>query len=210
MEGFSEAGEAPSQLTPADQVPEERQVHAYLNGQHRVMDIDEARSLGFTIVDLSDDWVPYIFWSRTPGKQDHKPNAHLDTYVDLANDRIDVDGVALSKWERNYLEVYGIPPSLGVLRRRFLADEEKRCFGQLDLSVFKEGYHGPVKLVDPVGSARELKKYHGARADYRKALREARVRTLEALMARAEHRKVAKKFQRYDWRRSGRPQATRR
>jgi hypothetical protein len=187
-------------LTPPEQVPPARQVHAYIDGNHRVMDIDEARSLGLTIVDLSDDWVPYIFWSRTPGKDDYKPNAHLDAYVDLANDRIDVDGVALSKWERNYLEVYGIPPSLGVLRKRFLDDEQRQCYRELDLSVFKEGYHGPIKLTDPKGSEREMKKYYGARNAYRKALRKARVRTLEALLAKRAHLTVAKKYQRFHWR----------
>ena len=188
------------QLTPPEQIPAERRVHAYLDGQHRVMDIDQARSLGLTVVDLSDDWVPFIFWSRTPGKEDYKPNAYLDTYVDLANDRIDVDGVALSKWERNYLEVYGIPPSLSVLRRRFVEDEQKACFEKLDLGVFKEGYHGPIKLADPAGSERELRRYHAARAAYRAALRKARVRTLEALLKKPAYRKVAENYQRYDWR----------
>jgi hypothetical protein len=193
------ASSAPT-LTPPEQIPPERRVHAYIDGAHRVMDIDDARSLGLTVVDLSDDWVPYIFWSTTPGKEDHKANDYLDTYVDLANDRIDVDGVALRSWERNYLEVYGIPPSLSVLRRRFVEDEQKACFKQLDLSVFHEGYHGPIKIVDPQGCEAEQRRYYAARAAYRAALRKARVRTLEALLRKPAFRKVAEKYQRYSWR----------
>ena len=187
-------------LLPPEQIPPERRVEAYVDGVHRVMDIDDARSLGLTIVDLSDDWVPYIFWSRTPGKDDYKPNAYIDNYIDLANDRIDLDGIALSKWERNYLEVYGIPPTLSVLRKRFVEDEQKACFREIDLSAFGEGYHGPIKLADPVGSERELRKYHAVRLEYRKALRKAGVRTLAALLARPAYRRVAESFQRYDWR----------
>ena len=187
-------------LTPAEQVPADRRVHAYLDGAHRVMDIDEARSLGLTVVDLSDDWVPYIFWSQTPGSEDYKPNDHLDTYVDLANDRIDVDGVALSSWERNYLEVYGIPPSLGVLRKRFIDDEKKACYSEIDLGVFREGYHGPIKIADPTGSERELRRYRAAKNEYRKALRKARVRTLEALLKKPAFRRIAERYQQHDWR----------
>jgi hypothetical protein len=163
------------------------------------MDIDDARSFGLTIVDLSDDWVPYIFWSRTPGKDDYKKNDFLDDYVDLANDRIDVDGVALSKWERNYLEVYGVPPSLSVLRRRFLEDEQKECFRTLNLDLFKE-YFGPIRINDPQSSERELKRYHAARAAFQRALHQARVKTLEQLLKRPEHRKVAEAYQAAHWR----------
>jgi hypothetical protein len=186
-------------LTPPDQISPERRVSAYIDGVSRTMEIDEARSLGFTIVDLSDDWVPYIFWSRTPGKDDYKVNRYLDTYVDLANDRIDVDGVALQSWEHNYHEVYGIPPSLGVLRKRFVEEEQRPCFKELDGAFLVEAYHGPVRVGEPKASERLDRRYKALRRDYKKALRKARVRTLEALLAKRKYRKLAERYQRVRW-----------
>ena len=193
------AGVAP-RFTPPDQVKPERRVFAYVDGQRRVMDIDEARSVGLTVVDLSDDWVPYLFWSQTPGEDDYKENDYVDAYIRLANDEIDVNGASLRRGRRNYLEVYGIPPTLSVLRRRFLEDEKKSCYADLDYQLFSE-YHGPVRIVDPRGSKRLDRRYHKARAAYRAALRAARVRTLEALLEKPAHAKVARRYQRYRWQR---------
>jgi hypothetical protein len=190
-----------SRVTRTADVPADRRVWAYVDGQRRAMDIDDARSYGLTIVDLSDDWVPYIFWSRTPAKDkdDYKENDFLDDYADLANDRIDVDGVALAKWEHNYFEVYGVPPSLSVLRRRFMEDETRECYKSLDYGVFKE-YFGPVRITDPQSSERELKKYNVAKVAFGKALRQARVKTLEQLLKIAAHKKVAETYQAANWR----------
>ncbi len=189
----------PQPVAP-ETIPPERRVWAFVDGVHRVMDMDQARAYGLTIVDLSDDWVPYIFWSQTPGMDDYKKNNYMQTYIELANDKIDVDGVALRKWQRNYLEVYGIPPTLGVLRRRLLEDEQKECYQSLNLDVFKEGYYGPVRIVDPKGSEREQKRYFSARGNYKKALRKARVRTLDQLLTHKKHRRVAEKYRKYHWR----------
>ena len=182
----------------AASIPPERRVHAYIKGVHRLMDIDEARSYGFTIVDLSDDWVPYIFWSQTPGSDENLPNDYADRFVDLANDRIDLDGGKLASWERNYLEVYGIPPTLSVVRKRFDEDDQRGCFAKLDRSLFAE-YHGPVRVADPQGSARLRRRYFSARANYKKALRQARVRSLEQLLKRPAYAKVARTYQQLNW-----------
>jgi hypothetical protein len=171
-----------------------------VEGVRRVMDIDDARSLGLTIVDLSDDWAPYIFWPETPGMKDYKENAYLASYVALANDRIDVDGVALPRSGHNFHEVYGIPPTLSVLRRRFLRDEGQSCYGGLDLKHFAQ-YHGPLRVVDPAGSAQIEKRYQQAHAAYRQALRLSRVKTLEALLASSQHKRVAQIYRQAAWRR---------
>jgi hypothetical protein len=185
--------------SPAPQIPADRRVWAYVDGARRAMDIDDARARGLTIVDLSDDWVPFIFWSRTPGKDDYKENDFLDDYVDLANDRIDVDGVALPRWDHNYFEVYGVPPSFSVLRRRFFEDEKKECFKPLNYALFKE-YFGPIRIVEPQGSERELKRYQATKVAYTRALKKAHVKTLAALLKTAEHRKTAEAYQAASWR----------
>lgn len=203
LPGASSAS-APGTATPLDSGTTEESsanepVWAYLDGAYRRMDIETARSFGFTIVDLSDDWVPFIFWSQTPGKDDLKPNQYASNYVDLANDRIDVNGDPLAEWDRNYLEVYGIPPTLAVLRRRLVEAEQKSCFRELDLEVFRE-YHGPVDALGRAGLTRLQRQYTAARAAFRKALRAARARSLEELLQHDKYAGVAREYQRLHWR----------
>jgi hypothetical protein len=77
--------------------------------------IAQAEARGYTVIDLGDSWVPYIFTHQTPGTEDRSENAYASRYVDLANDRTDHDGDALADHEHNYLELYGIPPTLSVV-----------------------------------------------------------------------------------------------
>lgn len=185
---------------PPEEVAPERRVWAYLDGQRRAMDLDDARRLGFTIIDLSDDWAPIIFWSQTPGEAESKPNAYLDDYLALANDRIDLDGARLRRGQRNYLEVYGIPPALGVLHQRWLEEQNKSCFAALDLSVFRD-YHGPVRVVDEASSARLEKQYQQARAAFLAAQQASGQRNLERLLLDRTHRRSAEAYRRLQWQR---------
>ena len=196
---------AAARFTPRAKIKPGRLVWAYVDGVRKAMDVDEARSLGLTIVDLSDDWVPYIFWSQSPGKDDYSPNAYLDTFIELANDRIDGDGVALEKHQRNYLEVYGIPPTLGVLRKRFLDDEKNACFKDLKFDLFDIDFeqfkrYRAIRITSAAGSRRELKRWRRARTAFKKALRKARVKTLEQLEKKGKYRTVANNWRRYRWR----------
>ncbi|MCK5798019.1 MAG: hypothetical protein KAI47_12575 [Deltaproteobacteria bacterium] len=188
----------PPHFMPRSQIKADRLVWAYLDGKKRAMDVDEARAYGFTIVDLSDDWVPYIFWSQTPGKEDYKANRYLSTYVDLANDRIDVDGGRLRKGSHKYMEVYGIPPALSVIQKRFSEDEKKSCYRHLNYKLFEE-YFGPVRIVDRPSSKRLRRRYISAKAQFKKARRATRRASLEQLLQNKKWRKVARKYQRLRW-----------
>ncbi len=95
-------------------LPEERQV-----------DADAARARGLTVVDLSDAWAPSILDGA----------GYRSVFTALAADRGDGDGQPLASGERNYLELYGIPPALSVLRRRFLTDARGACARAFDADV---------------------------------------------------------------------------
>jgi hypothetical protein len=110
----------------------ERRALQVVGGQDRRVDADEARKRGLTLVDLSDDFAPYIFQDGKAGNGAPLPNRYRSVFVGLANDRTDGDGEALPPGERNYLELYGVPPSLSVLRKRFLEDAGRQCEGQVD------------------------------------------------------------------------------
>jgi len=83
------------------------------------MDIGEAEARGYTVIDLSDNWVPYILSNKTAGADDATENTYASTYVDLANNRVDHWGDALEPTDRNYLELYGIPSTLTVLQQEW-------------------------------------------------------------------------------------------
>lgn len=135
------------------------------------MAVAEARAAGLLVVDLGDEWVPFIFSEQDPGGE-HKPNPYRKVFTTLANNRATPDELFLEsadgqravlaaaglppitrkapptpeqtralnaarrvlrgeRW-RNYLEVYGIPPTLSVLRTRLEEDRGRTCYDQVD------------------------------------------------------------------------------
>jgi hypothetical protein len=102
----------------------------------RELPIAQAEARGYTVIDLGDAWVPYIFTHQTPGLEDRSENAYASRYVDLANDLTDHDGDALADHEHNYLELYGIPPTLSVVL------DEWRELPAIEQCLSEAGYEG--------------------------------------------------------------------
>jgi hypothetical protein len=120
-------GPDPDALPAATDLPPERRAIQVVNGEERVVDADAARAHGLTLVDLGDDWAPSILDDgKGPGGA-VLPNHYRAIFTGLAADRKDGDGQPLEPGEKNYLELYGVPPTLGVLRSRFLADAARTC-----------------------------------------------------------------------------------
>jgi hypothetical protein len=117
---------------PEAALPAERRAIQVVAGQERLVDAELAVERGLTLVDLSDGWAPIIFQDGKAADGGLLPNRYRAVFVGLANDRSDGDGQALPPGERNYLELYGIPPSLSVLRARFLADAARTCEASVD------------------------------------------------------------------------------
>jgi hypothetical protein len=131
-------------------------------------------------IDLSDDWAPFIFQDMQGPDGQPLPNRYRSVYVGLANDRGDDDGQPLPAGAHNYLELYGIPPSLSVLRARFLDDKKRDC-SSVDLTKL-----AAVKSIPP----REAKVYARAAAKLGQQLRalekERKKRKLDSLEALAQ------------------------
>jgi hypothetical protein len=170
-------------LPAATELPPERRAIQVVGGAERTVDAEAARARGLTVVDLSDAWLPSVLDDH-PGPQKGNAtttlvNPYHAIYLGLAADRTDGDGQPLAAGERNYLEMYGIPPSLSVLRRRFLEDARRDCGGSFD----------PEKLlaVDEVRTwgasteAKELAKQAARAARVEAARVAAGAPTLEAL-----------------------------
>jgi hypothetical protein len=94
---------------------------------------DNARRDGLTVVDLSDDWLPYIF-SEEPGK----PQPLRPYLVDLANGRFR-SGSAYSRARADrFFEAFGIFPTLNSLRRRLADKKRHACHERVKDGVLDE------------------------------------------------------------------------
>src|SRR5206468_6969391 len=79
-------------LRPRDDLPPERRVLAVVGGQERWIDGQAAEGAGFTLVDLSDDWTPYIFAEQTAPDGTPLANRYRRIFIGEANDQLDNDG----------------------------------------------------------------------------------------------------------------------
>lgn len=128
---------APSLIKEDENIPPEQLVYVAQKGNLKAQRIDDAAKFGYSIIDLSDDFAPFIF---TDGPD--TPNKYRKTYLNLANDRTDEEGNQLKAGEHNYAELYGIIPSFGVIARRFVEDDSKECFKKLNYKYFTQAnYH---------------------------------------------------------------------
>jgi hypothetical protein len=120
---------APPPPAPApaeEELPKQRAL-LIENGKETWIDAEKATASGYTLVDLSDDWTPYIFAVHHGADGQLLPNRYRRVFVGLANDQLDEDGQPLEPGHKNYLELYGIFPSMSVLRARFVEDAAKGC-----------------------------------------------------------------------------------
>ena len=94
---------------------------------------ENARRDGLTVIDLSDDWLPYIF-SEEPGK----PQPLRPYLIDLGNGRFR-SGSAYSRARADrFFEVFGIFPTLNLLRRRMADKKRHACHERVKDSVLEE------------------------------------------------------------------------
>lgn len=120
------------------------------DGKESWTDAEAAARSGYTIIDFSDDWTPFIFAEQHAPDGSVMHNRYRRVFLGLANDTLDEDGEPLPAGEKNYLELYGIPPSFSVLRARFFADEQQTCHATLSLDKVDEvesiAYVAPEKM----------------------------------------------------------------
>lgn len=186
------AAHPPSQTPPAPSrpepvaaqadVPADRRVLLVQDGKESWVDAGSATGAGYTIVDLSDAWTPFIFAEHQGPEGQPLHNRYRRVFVGLANDRLDEDGEPLPEGEKNYLELYGIPPSLSVLRARFLRDADRSCHDGTSREVLEAVES--VSYVEPSRIRAEEEKTARLQAELEKAARKHNVATLDELAER--------------------------
>jgi hypothetical protein len=135
-------------LKSRDDLPPERRALLLVDGKERWVDAQAIASVGYTLVDLSDTWTPLLFREDRNAQGELLHNRYRRVFLGLANDELDNDGVPLEPGGKNYLELYGIFPSLSVLRARFIKSAEGACHDpeSVEVSSPKNGRTSRVKL----------------------------------------------------------------
>lgn len=89
----------------------------------------DAAARGFAVIDLGDDWVPPALAASPDGTGP----SYRTTYLALAQERFADAGAdaELAPTDR-YFELFGIEPSLGVVRTRLADDARHDCHAAID------------------------------------------------------------------------------
>lgn len=206
------AGEgAPAAGLPArPDLPPEQRALLIEGGQERWVAADAAVAAGYTLVDLGDEWAPFIFQEPVDAAGNLLPNRYRRVFLGLANDVADRDGQPLPEGEHNYLELYGVPPTLSALRARFI-DDAARAPSCADID-FEKLRAAPS--IPPRASKAELR-YAAKMAAQSRKLEQLRVRAhLESLDELVQKQPKLKKpvaeVQRYAAQRGSFPEVERR
>lgn len=108
---------------------------------------DQANDAGLTVLDLSDDWLPSVLSETTD-----RPQPLRRQLVDLANERFG-RGDAVARRDAHF-ELYGIPPSIGVVARRLLDEARHACRDQVrDGALAAVPPRRTAPLSGPTGAA---------------------------------------------------------
>src|SRR3954468_839342 len=134
------------------------ETYAYDRGVARKLTIEAARAAGLLDVELGDDWAPYILQDGGGEADAAKPNDYRETFVALANDKLSSEGKqSTSAGDQNFLEVFGIPPTLSVLAARVEADvapAREACYDAVDRQGLEQ-FTGEVGFLDRDRSKRD-------------------------------------------------------
>ena len=110
-------------------------------------DLALPRTAGEIVLDVGEGWTPYIFSERTNPGDEVIPQSYRSTYLALARGEFPNDHHGARAKVDRYLELYGIPPTLKLLRTRFHETEKADCASKIDLEPLKQ-YSRIIAYVD--------------------------------------------------------------
>ncbi|MCC7535456.1 MAG: hypothetical protein IT379_04560 [Deltaproteobacteria bacterium] len=104
-----------------------------IDGATRARDAAGRRLL---VLDLGDAWTPRLFAGGPDRAGRPRASSYGPTFVALAREQFEADTSGRARRDR-YLEPYGIPPALSVLRRRLTESLARPCAARLDFGVLR-------------------------------------------------------------------------
>jgi hypothetical protein len=118
--------------------PMARPVPLWHSGRtEREIDAATADVHGYLLLDLGEAWTPYLFTERSNESEERIPHEYRETYLALARGERPDDHHGARAERDKYLELYGITPTLGLLRERFRTVRALECAEGLDLEPLR-------------------------------------------------------------------------
>ena len=126
-----------------------------LEGQ---VDAAKADEEGNLLLNLGEEWTPYILTEATSDQELGKTSEYRSTYLALARGEFPKDRHGYRAEKDQYLELYGILPTLTLLRERFREVRALQCAEELDLVPLQE-FEGFLAYGKGRRPARRLARY---------------------------------------------------
>ena len=101
----------------------------------RNVDAATADVEGYFVLDLGESWTPYLFTEQSNPNEERVEHAYRETYLALARGEHPDDHHGARAERDKYLELYGIMPTLGLLRERFRHVRDLECRESMDLAA---------------------------------------------------------------------------
>jgi hypothetical protein len=137
--GAEPPDEAPRRRVDSRPPPMAQPVPLWREGaSERNVDAATADVHGYLVLDLGESWTPYLFTERSGADEEPVEHAYRDTYLALARGEFPDDHHGARAERDKYLELYGIMPTLGLLRERFRRVRDLECREALDLTALEE------------------------------------------------------------------------
>jgi hypothetical protein len=134
----------------------------------------------YLVFDLGEGWTPYLFADAT--KVDGTPVAsgYKPIYLTLARGEFPNDLHGQRAKEDKYLELYGILPTLSVVRARLLATSKLDCASQIDFAPL-ENYPGLETYSNNVVARKSASDFAAQKARVTDLMQQQNVATAEEL-----------------------------
>ena len=138
-DGGRQEAEAVAQASASAAPAPLRPVPLWRNGRPAgEIDLAQPHDSRIVVLDLSEDWTPYIFTERSNPDEQIVPQSYRATYLALARGEYPHDHHGARAKKDRYLELYGIPPTLTLLRTRFRDAVTEDCASKVDLEPIRQ------------------------------------------------------------------------
>lgn len=144
------------------------------------VDASKAESEGHLLLDLGEDWTPYILTEASSPEEEPKANQYRETYLALARGEFPDDRHGYRAREDQYLELYGILPTLSLLRERFDEVRALECADSLDLETLRS-FDGFLAYEKGYRPKRRVNRYKRFKPQMKALVARAQVESLDQL-----------------------------
>ena len=140
----------------------------------------KAATEGYLLLDLGEEWTPYILTESSAPDEEPLPHEYRPTYLALARGEFPDDRHGYRAEKDQYLELYGILPTLTLLRTRFAEVRALECASELDLETL-QSFDGFLAYDKGWGPKRRVNRYERFKPEMDALVATAQVESLEQI-----------------------------